>query len=248
MSSGVLIFGGSGGIGRALARQLAQRGRPALLVARDAARLEEAVAETATEQHRHQSFVADVTDPAQVAAAFDAAAELPGGLGAVVHAVGSIVLNPAHRTSEEEWQAVRSLNLDSAFSVMREAGQRLGRTGGAVSFVTTAAAQVGLANHEAIAAAKAGVEGMVRAAAASYAARGLRVNAVAPGLVDTPLAAPILRTEASRKASEAMHPLGRIGTADEVAAALALQISDEAGWVTGQVWGVDGGLAQVRGR
>lgn len=248
MKTGVLIFGGSGGIGRALARQLAASGRHALLVGRDAARLDEAVEATSSASIRHRSFVADVCDPQQVAAAFDEAASLEGGLDAVVHAVGSILLKPAHRTSDEEWRAVQSLNLDSAFFVLRETGTRLGRTGGAISFVSTAAASVGLANHEAIAAAKAGLEGMVRSAAASYAARGLRVNAVAPGLVDTPLAAPILRSDASRKASEAMHPLGRIGTADDVAAALAYQISPEASWVTGQVLRVDGGLASVRGR
>ena len=248
MQTGVLLFGGSGGIGRALAQDLAEQGRQALLVGRGAARLEEAVAATASSSVRHRAFVADACDPQQVAAAFDEAASLDGGLGAVVHAVGSILLKPAHRTSDEEWRAVQALNLDSAFYVLRETGQRLGRTGGAVSFVSTAAASVGLANHEAIAAAKAGLEGMVRAAAASYAARGLRVNAVAPGLVDTPLAAPILRSEASRKASEAMHPLGRIGTAEDIAAALAYQISPEASWITGQVLRVDGGLAQVRGR
>lgn len=113
-------------------------------------------------------------------------------------------------------------------------------------FCSSAAATVGLANHEAIAAAKGGLEGLVRAAAASYAPRRLRVNAVAMGLVNTPLAAKLTSHEPSLKASEAMHPLGRIGQPEEVAEVIRLLLGPETGWVTGQVWGVDGGLARVR--
>ena len=98
----------------------------------------------------------------------------------------------------------------------------------------------------AIAAAKAGVEGLVRSAAASYAARGICVNAVAPGMVETPLSEPILSNAQSRAVSQALHPLGRIGQPSDVAAAIEWLAAGHADWVTGAVIPVDGGLANVR--
>ncbi len=124
----------------------------------------------------------------------------------------------------------------------------MGRQGGAVVLVSSAAARLGLPNHEALAAAKAGVIGLTLAAAASYAGQGLRVNCVAPGLVRTPLTVRLTGSEAALKASAALHPLGRVGEPEEVAAAIAWLLDPRQGWITGQVLGVDGGLATVRGR
>ncbi|MCC5876169.1 MAG: SDR family oxidoreductase, partial [Candidatus Sumerlaeia bacterium] len=111
---------------------------------------------------------------------------------------------------------------------------------------STAAAAVGLANHEAIAAAKAGVEGLVRSAAASYCTQGIRINAVAPGLVDTPLAERITKVEANLKVSTAMHPMGRIGTPADIASAMEWFLDPNNSWVTGQVLRVDGGLGGIK--
>jgi NAD(P)-dependent dehydrogenase (short-subunit alcohol dehydrogenase family) len=121
------------------------------------------------------------------------------------------------------------------------------KKGGSVVLMSTAAAHVGLPNHEAIAAAKAGVEGLARSAAATYASRGLRFNVVAPGLVETPLSERITSSEAGRKASLAMHPLGRLGEPGEVAGVVSWLLGAESSWVTGQVFVVDGGLSAVRG-
>ena len=114
--------------------------------------------------------------------------------------------------------------------------------------VSSAAVMAGLANHDAIAAAKAGVIGLLRSAAATYAPRGLRVNAVAPGLVETSLTEQLTASDASRAASEAMHALGRLGRPEDVAAAVAFLLDPANDWITGQVLGVDGGLSSVRPR
>ena len=116
-------------------------------------------------------------------------------------------------------------------------------TGGSIVLVSSAAAQKGMSNHEAIAAAKAGIEGLTRSAAATYANRGIRVNCVAPGLVETSLSQPILQNPAAREVSQRMHPLGRLGKVEDVANAIVWLLSPAQSWITGQVIGVDGGLA-----
>ena len=120
--------------------------------------------------------------------------------------------------------------------------------GGSVVLVSSAAALTGLANHEAIAAAKSGIIGLVMSAAATYSRYGIRVNCVAPGLVRTPLTQSLTENEAILKKSEKMHPLGRIGEPGDVASAIAWLLKSEQSWVTGQVLGVDGGLANIKGR
>jgi NAD(P)-dependent dehydrogenase (short-subunit alcohol dehydrogenase family) len=173
--------------------------------------------------------------------------ETHGRLDGIANCIGSVLLKPAHLTSDADWDDTLRRNLGTAFSTVRTAA-RLMRGAGSVVLFSSAAARIGLPNHEAIAAAKAGVIGLALSAAASYAPRGVRVNVVAPGLVDTPLAASITASELARKASEKMHPLGRLGTAEDVARALAWLLEPDASWVTGQVIGVDGGLATVAAR
>lgn len=239
----IAVIGATGGIGTALSRRLRERGFRLLLGARRSDRLDALAAEVGGTAHPLEA-----RDFAAVEAFIGRAAESGGRLRGAVNLAGSILLKPAHRTSAAELEETLGQNLVSAFALVRAATAAMREGGGSIVLMSSAAAATGLANHEAIAAAKAGVEGLARAAAATYASSGIRVNAVAPGLVDTPLAARLVGNEASRKASEAMHPLGRIGRADEVAAAIAWLLSDDATWVTGQTIGIDGGLARVRGR
>ena len=238
-----VILGATGGVGSALCERLAASGAQLVLGGRDGGRLEQLA--QATGSH---PFTLDATAPAQVEACVQAAVERYGHLDGIANCVGSLLLKPAHLTTDDEWAAALAANLTSAFAALRAGARAMMRTGGSIVLVSSAAARIGLANHEAIAAAKSGVIGLTLAAAASYGARGIRVNCVAPGLVRTPMTARLTTNEASLKASAAMHALGRIGEPAEVAAALAWLLDPAQGWVTGQVLGVDGGLGSVRAR
>ena len=238
------IFGATGGIGSALARRLSTGGWRLTLAARGRERLE-----TLGNELRAHVEPADATVSKAVENAFAAAYEKFVRLDGVVNCCGSLLLKPAHLTTDEEWSHTLSVNLTTAFYVLRAAASRMMRTGGgSIVLMSSVVAQRGMINHEAIAAAKAGVVGLALSAAATYARYNIRVNCVAPGLIRTPLTEPLTKNEASLKASAALHPLGRIGEPDEVASAIAWLIDPGQSWVTGQVIGVDGGLASAQAR
>jgi len=243
MSRRVLVIGAAGGIGSALARRLVAGGGNVFLAGRDATRLESLAAELSMPWGS-----VEATDPDAIDRVADQAVAELGRLDGLVNCAGSILLKPAHLTSTADWQATIATNLTSAFGVVRAAGRLLKGEGGSVVLVSSAAARVGLANHEAIAAAKAGIIGLVLSAAATYAKQKVRFNAVAPGLVRTPLSKGLLSSELAEKASVGMHPLGRLGEPEEVAAAIDWFLDPAQGWITGQVLGIDGGLADIRGR
>lgn len=239
-----LVFGATGGIGRATALRLAARGARLVLAARTPEPLEALARETGGLAHP-----ADATNADAVAGAVQVALDTYGRLDGAAGLVGSILLKPAHLTSPDEFEATLAINLKSAFYLVRSAARAMMKTGGSIVLASSAVARVGLVNHEAIAAAKAGVIGLTLSAAATYAARGVRVNCVAPGLVETGLSARLLATDAARQASEAMHALGRIGRPEDVAEAVDWLLDGaRSSWVTGQTIGVDGGLGTVRGR
>lgn len=240
-SRAYLLVGGSGGIGSAVAERLAARGDRLLLAGRN----EETLASVAA-QTRAETAVVDARDIAAVRALGKETVTRLGRLDGVVNLVGSILLKPAHITKPEEVQEVLAANLNSAFGAVQAGADGMRKTGGSIVLMSSAAARHGLMNHEAIAAAKGAVLGLMRSAAATYANWGVRVNAVAPGLVESPMSAGLLSAPASREASEAMHPLGRVGTPTEVAEAVVWLLDQP--WVTGQVLGVDGGLATVRSK
>jgi len=242
-SQKVLVVGAAGGVGSAVIRQLVAEGATVFLAGRDGGRLAALGGELGMPH-----AVVDAADPDAFDAVADGAAAALGGLTGVVNCAGSILLKPAHLTTTAEWQATLAANLTSGFACVRAAGRLLRSDGGSVVLVSSAAARIGLPSHEAIAAAKAGIVGLVLSAAASYARQRIRFNAVAPGLVRTPLTRGLVSSEPAEKASVAMHPLGRLGEPEDVARAICFLLDPAQGWITGQVLGVDGGLADLKAR
>ena len=238
-----VILGAGGGIGSATARQLAARGARLVVAGRPSDALQAVAAETGG-----TPYELDARVTGEVGDAVTHAAETFGRVDGIANCVGSLLLKPAHITTDDDWHDTIATNLTSAFAAVKAGAKAMRGTGGSIVLVSSAAAQIGLANHEAIAAAKGGVIGLTRSAAASYARQGIRVNAVAPGLVRTKLTERLTSSPQSEQASLAMHALGRLGEPEDVAAAIGWLLDPAQGWVTGQIIGIDGGLGSVRAR
>ncbi len=239
MTAIVLITGAGGGIGSALARRLHAQGCRVAAVGRDAGRLADVEAAV--------RIAADTTSPEGAALALAACQEALGAAPTLLaHCVGSTLIAPLHRTRADAYREVIRVNLDSAvFMLQAWIGALQGGPGAAV-FASSVVARIGVANHEAIAAAKGGVEALVRGAAATYASQGLRINAVAPGMTETPMTAGMLKMSAMREGAARQYPLGGVQTADQVADVMAWLLGDGSARLTGQVIAVDGGFTTVR--
>lgn len=237
---GTIIIGASSGIGRATAKHLKTLGVPVFIGSRN----EETLSATAQELDLPFQTV-DASKEDSLKNFFTAASETLDEIDSIICCAGSILLKPAHLTSTDEFIATFENNLLSAFLTVKLGTQLLKRDGSIVLF-STAAASTGIPNHEAIASAKAGVEGLIRSSAATYAPRKIRINGIAPGLTESSMSQFIFSNEPSRKASEAMHAMGRLGVPEDFTDALLWLISSGSGWMSGEVLHIDGGLSGLR--
>jgi NAD(P)-dependent dehydrogenase (short-subunit alcohol dehydrogenase family) len=240
-----LVTGGAGGIGLATARLLLAGGARVALMDRDAAALREAAARIPS-----PTITADVTDAGSVARGLAAAADALGGpVDALVNAAGVYRIVAAMELAPDEWDDVLAVNLRGTFLVSREVAGSLAAASlpGAIVNLASMAGLVADAGEPAAHynSSKAGVIALTKQLAVEWAPLGIRVNAVCPGVIDTPMLRLMDDPEAGRRYLESSVPLRRLGDADEVAATIGFLLSDAASYVTGVALPVDGGATAL---
>lgn len=235
-----LIFGATGGIGQAIVHDLAAHGCTLHLAGRTA----DALASIAEPLGAGYS-VFDAFDSASIQQVVDEASE-DGNLAGLVWAVGSILLKPLSQLTEADFLSCYQLNTVAPALAVKAAVPALKAASGSVLLFSSVAASQGFTAHAAIAAAKAGVEGLTRSLAAEFAP-SIRVNAIAPSLTDTKMAAPLTGNAVLAKGIAGAHPLPRLGQPDDFTALARLLLLQETGsWITGAVFPVDGGRGTLR--
>jgi len=236
-----LVTGASQGIGRATARALAEAGATIAAAARNTEKLESLVAEISAAGGEALAVPMDVADAAQVKNGFAAALAKFGKLDVLVNNAAITRDTLALRMKLEDWDAVLRTNLTGAHLCTQQAlGAMLRQRSGRIINIASVVAQTGNAGQANYVAAKAGLIGLTRAIAVEVASRNITVNAVAPGFIETPMT-DVLSQELKDK-MKMMIPLGRMGTDREIATAVVFLASDEAGYITGQVLDVNGGM------
>ncbi len=236
MAAPVLIFGATGGVGAALARHLAAQGAALHLAARDSVALDALAVEIGA-----QATPFDALDEASITRAVKDAGPAISGLA---FCVGSIVVKPLGRSTVDDMLAAYRLNVVAPMVALREAAAALAAAEGSAVLFSSVAAGLGFSGHAVIGTVKAAVEGLTLSVAAELAPK-VRVNCVAPSLLDTKMAAPLTANDNLAKGIAKLHPMKRLGRAEDAAALAAFLLSPAAGWITGQVIGVDGGRGRL---
>ncbi|WP_231489795.1 SDR family NAD(P)-dependent oxidoreductase [Pedobacter sp. Leaf170] len=229
----ILVVGASSGIGLDLVNFLSLEGANVYAVSRNRSTL----------WHDSIKYLEmDVLDSSSALASF-----LPNELDGFVYCVGNINLKPFSRLSENDFVDDFKLNVVGAASCIQQSLKSLKNSSAAsIVLISSVAARTGMGFHASIAASKAAIEGLAVSLAAEFSANQIRVNVVAPSLTDTPLASKLLNSPEKMEASAKRHPLGKYGTAKDISSAIAFLLSEDSGWITGQIIPVNGGLGNLK--
>tara|TARA_B100000941_G_C28503404_1_gene555700 strand:+ start:1305 stop:2030 length:726 start_codon:yes stop_codon:yes gene_type:complete len=232
-----LIIGATGAIGSALAKKIVSQGNEVHLVGRDENSLSKlanelnssfTVSDVLTENYSDK-IISDLGDK---------------DIDGLAFCVGSIELKPLKLTKKSDFMQCFNLNLISATEIIRASFEKLKKTKGSIVLFSTVAARKGFLNHSIISSAKAGVEGLTVSLAAEFAPN-IRVNCIAPSLSKSKIAAPMLKNEKILESISKMHPLKRIGNGDDFSTFISFLLSQDSSWITGQIFGIDGGRSSV---
>jgi len=236
-----LVTGASQGIGRACALKLAESGATVAVAARNQEKLNELVQQVSAAGGKAAAFPMDVADEAQIKGAFKAALGQLGKIDILVNNAGVTRDQLVMRMKRADWDAVLNTNLTSAYLCIQQViGSMLKQRWGRIINITSVFGQMGQAGQANYAASKAGLIGLTMAIAREVGSRNITCNAVAPGFIETAMTS-VLGEDFKQNAVK-MIPLGRIGTPEDVAGAVAFLASEEASYITGHVLSVNGGM------
>ncbi|TNF42239.1 MAG: SDR family oxidoreductase [Cytophagales bacterium] len=221
----IVVIGGNSGIGKAVASALSEQGANLFLYSKSG----------------------EGTTALDISSDFSEIPGLPEKVDGVVYCPGTINLKPFHRISIEDFKNEMEINFFGAVRVLQACMKGLKKSDSpSVVLYSTVAVQTGMGFHAGISSAKGAIEGLTRSLAAEWAPSKIRVNAIAPSLTETPLASALLSTPEKKEASDKRHPLGRIGTPEDMASATLFLLSSQSSWMTGQILHIDGGMSNLK--
>ncbi|WP_394673483.1 SDR family NAD(P)-dependent oxidoreductase [Limnobacter sp.] len=244
MTKCIFVMGANSAIAQELIQLCVDSGQEVIAAGRDASVLEALYGHTPGVH----ILETQACDSGSVNAAFETVNSLGKQVDGYAHCVGSILVAPLTKTTDAQIDSVMQVNLFSAMYGLRAflKHAKTNAQGGSAVLVSTCATGIGVPNHEAIAAAKAGIEGLAKSAAATHAADNIRINVVAPGLTDSPIASAFLKSDMMRAASAKQYPLQGVNQPGEVAQAMYWLLGAGASRMTGAVLNVDGGFRNIR--
>jgi len=240
-----LVTGAGSGIGLRVAQRLAADGHAVALLDRDGAAVRAATGELAARGRRVAAYEADVADRAELERVYSSVRQELGPVTIVVTSAGVEAFDPVAEITPEKWDRILAVNLTGTFTSMQLAVPDMVAAGwGRIVTISSSSAQSGAPNMAHYVASKGGVIGLTKAFARELARNGITVNTIPPTIVDTPMAKKGVESGSvpSIEVMAAMVPLGRAGTPDDIASACSFLCSEEAGYITGQVIGVNGGM------
>ena len=239
----IIILGGSGGIGSCLTHELSKNHNLYISSTNDG-KLTNILSDLKKYNVSGEKF--SYTNFESMELFLNNAKSYLGEIDCIINCIGSLLLKPPHVTKEAELENVFKANVFSCFSVLKHGFKFLKQKGGSVIFFSSAASKVGLRNHESISAAKAAVSSIALSAASTYSNYNIRVNVIAPGLVETPLTSKITNNATSLEYSKKLHGLNKIGKPENFIPIVKALIDKKSDWISGQTFLIDGGLSNLK--